>query len=224
MKINPHKTIATLALVMMTTAVTFATGTLSIPHTFSAGQTAVATEVNANFQSLVSAINDLRAKVTGQYDGADNFAVTSVTVANGDVASIDGRTYPIMARSVISFEEGNNTQYSIIAPFSNTNGLFVTQSNPTNFDDPTDKFQKTTINGFPALMGVSFSNDERAISTSSSASCRVQIKLDSTTYLMLAGNYPETLSSPITKAQQTAAASMCKALLNYISITTTSAI
>lgn len=222
MKINPHKTIATLALVLMTTAVTFATGTVSIPHTFSAGQTALANDVNENFQALANAINALSAKVTGQYDVTNSFTVTPTSVVAGDTVSISGTSYSIVTHAVVSFEDSNAAQYTVLAPLSSS-GLAVTQSSPTYFNRVADKFQKTTISGYPTLVGLAFTNFETASSVSNTAECRVQIKLDSATYVMLTSEYAGTVSNPITKAQQTAAASMCRTLLNYVSITSTPA-
>lgn len=220
MKINAHKTIATLALVLMTTAVTFATGAASVPHTFSAGQTALAAEVNDNFQALADAINALSAKVTGQYDGADSFTVSSVSVTNGDTVTLDGSSYIATTHSAVSYETGNSTQYSVIAPVGTSSNLAI-QSNPTYFTNSYAVFQKTTINNHAALVGWAFYS---TANTAVTADCRIQIKLDSATYVTLYENYAGTLSTPATKAQQTAAINHCKALLNYVSLTATPAV
>lgn len=219
MKINPYKTIATLALVLMTTAVTFATGAASIPHTFSAGQTALASQVNENFQALADAINALSAKTTGQYDGADSFTVTSVPVSNGNTVTIDGSSYTATTHSAVSFESGNSTQYSVIAPIGTSSNLTF-QSNPSYFTHAYAIFQKTTINNHAALVGWAFYSSAGSAVT---ADCRIQIKMDSSTYIVLYENYAGSLSSPATKAQQTAVINHCKALLNYVSLTTTPA-
>lgn len=72
----------------------------SVPHTFTSGTTAFASEVNANFAALVSAINALEAKIgphtmatlAGTYDyfefkmDVDNISSTSTNIAGVGVS------------------------------------------------------------------------------------------------------------------------------------------
>jgi hypothetical protein len=213
-----HKTIATVALVMMTTSLTFATGSVSIPHVFSSGQAAKASEVNANFQALADAIN-----ANDVFARADAFSVTTASgLLDGSTQSINGSSFTMKTAQAISFAEGVSTTYKVIYPLSaGAVSGYASISDQADHDGfGTGQRIKTSINGYPAGLVVVRSNSFTPYGNSKSGSCNVVIKLDADTYFSV-GLFPSVSgAAPMTKPEQESVVADCKNLMNYLTVST----
>lgn len=83
--------------------------TVSVPHQFSSGQMAIASEVNANFSALSSALNLLDQRVLNLETSSpgtspQNFAVSQVDLAVGSTVVVSGTTYTIAQVEVPRFD------------------------------------------------------------------------------------------------------------------------
>lgn len=213
-----HKTVATVALVMMTTSLTFATGSVSIPHVFSSGQAAKASEVNANFQALADAIN-----ANDAFARADAFSVTSASgLVDGSTQSINGSSFTMKTAQAISFAEAVNTTYKVIYPLSaGAISGFAAISDQSGLEGGSSGNRlKTTINGYPAVLSVSRSNNFSPYGSSKTGSCNVVIKLDAGTYFSVGLFSSVSGAAPMTKEEQDGAVADCKNLMNYLTVST----
>lgn len=206
-----HKALATLALVMMTTATTFATGTFSVPHQFHSGDPAVAAEVNENFKALSDAIETIDQRTTKPFAAADDFTVNTVSgLVAGTQVVIDGFTYNMQSVTSLSFAENNNTQYTVIYPKEIGSGSSFVASAGSDFIGSRG-VKKTTINGYPVLARTTFVDDN--------GQCQVVIQLDEDTHTTIYATYLGIGSMATVKADQTKARAHCMTVLNHISIT-----
>lgn len=228
MKISLNKTIATAALVMMTTAVTFATGSASIPHVFTAGQTALANDVNENFQALLDAINHVHTR----FDGTDDYTITSTTgIALGTRIIIGDDISSITQDTSVSFDPTKSTSYTIVERQGFASDVVSSfESEPTIMREYGPTVKKTTISGYPALTDVYVTSRTHIIGR-----CRAVIKLDEYTYYIfqhdIAGqftivppdpvNFPlgQKIPNPVTKEERAAVSNTCKQIFSYINIT-----
>lgn len=234
MKITVNKTVATLALVTMTTAVTFATGNITIPHVFKSGDAAMAKDVNENWQVLADAVNDIYTKVdalganqtqtpTDPFTKADDFTVTSANVSVGSIVTVNGISIPVSGgddySSVISFEDGNSKKYSLTylgnaggddspkfgSPAGGSYGSYYA-------DFMSQTSQKTTISGYPVLFHIGYG-------MGGNNTCQIAIKFDTNTYAFFRKYASSAYMDVVSKADQEKDKNDCKFFLNYINIT-----
>lgn len=214
-----HKTIATIALVMMTTSLTFATGSVSIPHVFSSGQAARASDVNENFKALADAIN----AANGPFSRGNDFTVQPASgITDGATVTVDGVTFTLRTGLGTSFMKGNNATYRVIAPIvtqsSYSTSQAITSDMHFNGADTDLDWVRSSVGGYPAAVAVTFTNSFGG--GGAGAACNVVIRLDASTYFN-AFTYQSIASPPpISKSDQEAAMSACKGYLDYVNIVT----
>jgi hypothetical protein len=201
---------------MTTTGLTFATGTLTVPHIFTAGSPALASDVNENFQALATAISNATASPFDKT--TDDFTVVPVSVSNGQAVTIGGTPYTISQTIGISFQQGNAAQYQVEYPIlcSTTPCHDDTSMNTSAINWSSELSKKTTVGGFPAMLVISLNSSSGFVG----GGCSTTIRLDDGTYFHVPeGNVPGTYSNPLNKTDQQTIISHCESLLNYISIT-----
>lgn len=228
MNLSMNKTIATLALVMMTTAVTFATGSVSIPHVFTAGQTALANDVNENFQALLDAIKHVHT----HFDGPDDYTITPITgAALGTRVTIGSDSAYIGQDSSVSFDPTRSTTYSITKRGGGDASAPTSfESEPTLMREYGPTVKKTTISGYPALTDIYVTSQKNIVGR-----CRAVIKLDDYTYYIfqheISGQFTtlpadpanglleRQVPIPVTKEERTAVTNTCKEIYRYLNVT-----
>lgn len=136
-----------LILLLLSPAIGLA-GTVSVPNSFQANTPAVAGQVNANFNALVDAINDLQAQVNAQQATISQLQ-TDLIAANANLANVQ-------ANSVLSLDgfltldvddNGFDTVRFDQVNVQITNGLGATNGVPGS-----EPFQTGTVNGLGNLV------------------------------------------------------------------------
>ncbi|MDP2228943.1 MAG: hypothetical protein Q8J78_15865 [Moraxellaceae bacterium] len=211
-----YKAIATLALVLTTTSLTFATGSVSIPKLFSAGQAAKASDVNENFQALADAIN-VAALRLDPFSRPDDFTTTAVAgLTEGSTHVFGGVSHTIVRMDGISFKDGDSSTYEVYVPASANGSQLALRNAPYVASDIGDIARKTTVGGHPAAILIYMSNSDGV------GMCSADIALNVDSGAVFVGGEvlaPLSLSSPLTKSDQQACKEYWKQLLRHIAVT-----
>ena len=161
-----------LSSLILSTAVIAGTVNQASVTTFEDGTAAVAGEVNANFQALITAINDNASRITAleSADGANN--------------SVSGNTYTLKQLGIVL--SGNNNNLAIINNYVeimtlvfNSNGTF--EASGVAFDgivrigDLQVGQMENLANGTPVSFGGTYSQNGSTISTNLGVSLTVSM-------------------------------------------------